>query len=92
MFVTHLECAYTGEQLPADTVQNLSSAGKPLLVRYDLAGVKKSRQASRLEIRSEFAGIYEVILDGVTRPNDSGLVQTGNHSNEVLLHFRRKRS
>ena len=34
--------AYTGERLPADTVQNLSPAGKPLLVRYDLAGVKKA--------------------------------------------------
>ncbi len=40
-FVTHLECAFTGERMAADTIQNLSSAGKPLLVRYDLAGVKK---------------------------------------------------
>ena len=30
-FVTHLECSYTGERLPADTLQNLSPAGKPLL-------------------------------------------------------------
>ena len=28
-FVTHLECAYTGEHYPADTVHNLSRAGKP---------------------------------------------------------------
>src|SRR5262249_57642037 len=40
-FVTHLECAYTGEHYPADTVHNLSRAGKPLLVRYDLEGVRK---------------------------------------------------
>ncbi len=39
-FVTHLECGYTGERFEADTLHNLSSAGKPLLVRYDLAGVK----------------------------------------------------
>ncbi|HXN43429.1 MAG TPA: hypothetical protein VN917_04205, partial [Xanthobacteraceae bacterium] len=32
-FVTHLECAATGEHYPADQVQNLSRAGKPLLVR-----------------------------------------------------------
>ncbi len=39
-FVTHLECGYTGERYEADTVHNLSKAGKPLLVRYDLDGVK----------------------------------------------------
>jgi threonine synthase len=36
-YVTHLECSATGEQYPADTLQQLSRAGKPLLVRYDLA-------------------------------------------------------
>ena len=41
-FVTHLECSLTGERLPADTVQGLSPAGKPLLVRYDLAALAKS--------------------------------------------------
>jgi threonine synthase len=40
-FVTHLECAATGERHAADEIHNLSRAGKPLLVRYDLAGVKK---------------------------------------------------
>ncbi|MXZ33373.1 MAG: pyridoxal-phosphate dependent enzyme, partial [Gammaproteobacteria bacterium] len=35
-FVTHLECSYTGKRYPADTLQGLSEAGKPLLVRYDL--------------------------------------------------------
>src|SRR5690242_21883113 len=30
-----------GDHYPADEVHNLSKAGKPLLVRYDLAGVKK---------------------------------------------------
>ena len=39
-FVTHLECAYTGERYEADRLHNLSAAGKPLLVRYDLEGVK----------------------------------------------------
>ncbi len=41
-FVTHLECAMEGDHYPADQVHNLSKAGKPLLVRYDLAGVKKA--------------------------------------------------
>ena len=39
-FVTHLECAMTGEKLPADMPHNLSPKGFPILVRYDLAGVK----------------------------------------------------
>ena len=41
-FVTHLECAKTGERHAADEIHNLSRAGKPLLVRYDLDGVKKA--------------------------------------------------
>ena len=40
-FVTHLECSATGERYPADELHNLSRAGKPLLVRYDLDGVRK---------------------------------------------------
>ena len=39
-FVTHLECSATGERYEADQVHNLSRAGKPLLVRYDLAGIR----------------------------------------------------
>ncbi|MEP9402656.1 threonine synthase [Sphingomonas sp. VNH70] len=38
-FVTHLECSMTGERYEADTLHNLSRVGRPLLVRYDLAGV-----------------------------------------------------
>ena len=35
-FITHLECSLTGERYEAGQVHNLSRAGKPLLVRYDL--------------------------------------------------------
>ena len=41
-FVTHLECSYTGERYEADRLHNLSQAGKPLLVRYDLNAVAKA--------------------------------------------------
>ena len=30
-----------GDRYEADKLHNLSKAGKPLLVRYDLAGVKR---------------------------------------------------
>ncbi len=40
MNVTHLECSLTGERHEAAQVHNLSRAGKPLLVRYDLEAAK----------------------------------------------------
>lgn len=40
-FVTHLECAMTGEQYEADRLHGLSRVGRPLLVRYDLEGVRE---------------------------------------------------
>jgi len=50
-FVTHLECGWTGEHLPADTLHNLSPVGKPILVRYDLealgAALSKDELARR---------------------------------------------
>ncbi|UUR09113.1 threonine synthase [Sphingomonas glaciei] len=42
MFVTHLECSLTGEPYAAGEIHNLSRAGRPLLVRYDLDRVGKA--------------------------------------------------
>src|ERR1044072_9909189 len=42
MLVTHLECSLTGERYPAGKPHNLSSAGKPLLVRYDMGGARQT--------------------------------------------------
>src|SRR6188768_3859376 len=52
-FVTHLECAMMGDRYEADTLHNLSKAGKPLLVRYDLAGVKKALTKAALKERPD---------------------------------------
>src|SRR3546814_16348319 len=41
-FVTHLECSMSGERHEADRLHGLSDAGWPLLVRYDLEGVRRS--------------------------------------------------
>ena len=35
-FITHLECSLTQEKYPKDIVSELSNAGRPLLVKYDL--------------------------------------------------------
>ncbi|HRY26381.1 MAG: threonine synthase [Geminicoccaceae bacterium] len=50
-FVTHLECSMTGERYEADRLHNLSAAGKPLLVRYDLDGVKGALTKAKLADR-----------------------------------------
>ena len=56
MFVTHLECSATGQRHEAGRLHNLSRAGKPLLVRYDLDAVGKS--LSRDALASRRAGMW----------------------------------
>ncbi|MEX2214774.1 MAG: threonine synthase [Phycisphaeraceae bacterium] len=50
-FVTHLECSMTGERYEADQVYNLSRAGRPLLVRYDLPALARSLSKEMLRDR-----------------------------------------
>src|SRR5882757_1038959 len=52
-FVTHLECAMVGDRYEADQLHHLSKAGKQLLVRYDLAGVKKAMTKDALKQRPD---------------------------------------
>jgi threonine synthase len=47
-FVSHLECSATGERHEAGIPHNLSRAGKPLLVRYDLDAIGRSVDRDRL--------------------------------------------
>jgi threonine synthase len=61
-FVTHLECAMTGERYEADRVHNLSRAGKPLLVRYDLAGVARTLTKGALARRAPDLWRYRELL------------------------------
>jgi threonine synthase len=61
-FVTHLECAFTGERYPADEVHNLSRAGKPLLVRYDLDGVRRALSKAALAARPPDLWRYRELL------------------------------
>jgi threonine synthase len=49
---THLECSLTGEHYPAGQIHNLSKAGKPLLVRYDLDEAKRTLTRDSLASRS----------------------------------------
>ena len=61
-FVTHLECGMTGEKSPADRLINLSAAGKPLLVRYDLDAIRKAVPRDALASRAPDLWRYRELL------------------------------
>jgi threonine synthase len=61
-FVTHLECGLTGERYPADMLHNLSRGGKPLIVRYDLAGLKRATSKDALLHRAPDMWRYREFL------------------------------
>ena len=56
-YVTHLECAYTGEVFEKGKVHTLSSVGKPLLVRYDLSRIREEVSRDSIAGSSE-AGFW----------------------------------
>jgi threonine synthase len=68
-FVTHLECGLTGERYEADTIQGLSKAGRPLLVRYDLEGVRHALTKDMLVARPQTLWRYRELLP-VRRPEN----------------------
>jgi threonine synthase len=68
-FVTHLECSLTGEHYSADTLQSLSKAGRPLLVRYDLDGVRQALSREVLAGRPQTLWRYRELLP-VRRPQN----------------------
>jgi threonine synthase len=61
-FVTHLECSMTGERHEADRLHGLSRAGWPLLVRYDLEGVRRSLTKEKLAGRPMDLWRYRELL------------------------------
>jgi threonine synthase len=68
-FVTHLECGLTGERYEADKIQGLSKAGRPLLVRYDLDGVRRALTKDMLASRPQTLWRYREMLP-VRRPEN----------------------
>jgi threonine synthase len=61
-FVTHLECSMTGERYEADQLHGLSRVGRPLLVRYDLEGVKAALTKDALARRPADLWRYRELL------------------------------
>src|SRR5438094_1569672 len=68
-FVSHLECSLTGEHYPADTLHGLSRAGRPLLVRYDLDGIRRALPQGALAERPQILWRYRELLP-VRRPEN----------------------
>jgi threonine synthase len=61
-FVTHLECSLQGDRYEAGRLHNLSKAGKPLLVRYDLERLANSVSKAQLAARPEDMWRYREFL------------------------------
>ena len=61
-FVTHLECSLKGDHYEAGQLHNLSKAGKPLLVRYDLDRIAGSVSKAQLAARPEDMWRYREFL------------------------------
>jgi len=80
-FVTHLECAMTGEIYEADTPHNLSRVGRPLLVRYDLDGVRKALDKAALTARPQDLWRYRELLP-VRRTED--IVSLGENATPLI--------
>jgi threonine synthase len=50
-YATHLECSATGERYDIGTLQGLSAVNKPLLARYDLAGLAHDVPRASIDAR-----------------------------------------
>ncbi len=85
MFVTHLECSKTGKRYEPNKLYNLSEAGKPLLVRYDLKRAAQTLTKAALKDRVTSVWRYREVLPVV---RDENIVSLGEGWTP-LLHARR---
>ncbi len=79
MNVTHLECSLTGERFEAGRPHNLSNAGKPLLVRYDLEAAKRTLTRDNLATRAPGMWKWRELL-----PNDGEPVSLGEPETPIV--------
>ena len=79
MNVTHLECSLTGERYEAGKPHNLSRAGKPLLVRYDVEAAKKTMTRESLVAREPGMWKWRELL-----PNDGEPISLGEPETPIV--------
>jgi threonine synthase len=77
--VTHLECSLTGERYQAGRLHNLSKAGKPLLVRYDLEVAKRTLTRDSIAAREPGMWKWRELL-----PHDSDPVSLGEPETPII--------
>ncbi|MFL6774511.1 MAG: threonine synthase [Sphingomicrobium sp.] len=77
--VTHLECSLTGERYEAGRIHNLSRAGKPLLVRYDLDAAKRTLTRDSLAAREPGMWKWRELL-----PHDGEPVSLGEPETPIV--------
>src|SRR5665213_2632349 len=80
-FVTHLECSMTLARHEADRLHNLSEAGWPLLVRYDLAGAAAAMTREALARRPADLWRWREVLP-VRRARD--IVSLGENETPIV--------
>ena len=76
MTVTHLECSLTRERYEPGQVHNLSRAGKPLLVRYDLDAAKATLTRDSLASREPGMWKWRELLPHSGEPVSLGEPET----------------
>jgi threonine synthase len=76
MNVTHLECSLTGERYQAGEIHNLSRAGKPLLVRYDLEAAARTLTRDSLAARAPDMWKWRELLPHQGQPVSLGEGET----------------
>jgi threonine synthase len=77
--VTHLECSLTGERYQAGRLHNLSKAGKPLLVRYDLEAAKRTLTRDSIAAREPGMWKWRELL-----PHDGDPVSLGEPETPIV--------
>jgi threonine synthase len=84
--VTHLECAACSTQYAAGRLYNVcEKCGKPLLVRYDLASVRRALPRSELRLRRSDMWRYRELMPV---SDDANIVSLGEGFTP-MLHARR---
>ena len=69
-YVSHLECAYTGQHYSADGLHSISKEGKPLLVRYNLSRLGSEIDRADIEASPEPGFWRYSALLPVAKPED----------------------
>ena len=76
MNVTYLECSLTGERYEAGQVHNLSRAGKPLIVRYDIEAAKRTLTRETIATRKPGMWKWREMLPHDGEPVSLGEAET----------------